>query len=160
LPFASTSPPPFRNGVADPSGPVSATISVYDLIGVDTKLSLTKDGFSACFGAGFGVGGTAVGFDPFGDLDDDKIALELSLKGQYGPAKLELGTEISECRKVKPKGELCVGVACTKLEKDAKGKANLGLKTKPGDLQPSDLISSGGDGITAKVAGKVCQAVK
>ncbi len=149
-------------GVADPAGLGSVGVSVYDIIGVDTKLAWKPgEGFSACFGVGLGVGGTSVGFDPFGDLDEDGVTLEGGVKEQLGPAKLDFGFEISECAKLKTRNDLCVGIACANLDKLAEGRPETKLKAKPETLQPSDVLKSEqGAGLTAKVAGKICQQVK
>jgi RHS repeat-associated protein len=145
-------------GVVDRSGLASIEVSAYEGIGVDTKLSWTRDGISACFGLGFG-GGVSLGLDPFGDLDDTKVALDGKIKGQLGPGKLEFGVEISECRNVKPKAELCSGLVCTRLDKD---NPNLQAKGKPAEFDNGLLRSLGqeGVGIKGKLGAKFCQQAR
>lgn len=146
-------------GLVDRSGLVSGEIGVYDGVGADAKFSLTGEGFSACFGFGFGAGGTSIGLDPFGDLDEDRVALEVRVKGQLGPARGELGFDISECANVKPKAEACLGLLCTKFDK---GKPNVQVKGNPKDLTDGLMKSllQEGTGFRGKAGAKICQQVK
>ena len=108
---------------------------------------------------GFGVGGTTIGFDPLGNLDDDGATLEARIKGKAGPAgSLELGFDIGECADVNFKGNACVGLACAKLDElFLKRRPETGLSGKaPKPFQPSH-IKGEKSVVTGKFAGKFCQ---
>ncbi|MCW5890928.1 MAG: hypothetical protein KIT14_10280 [bacterium] len=149
----------------DRTGLTSVEVSAYEVIGVDAKLALTPDGLSACFGLGFGGGGGSVALDPFGDLDDNKVALDAKVKGQLGGVKAELGGEVSECRKTKFKGEGCVGPLCSKLDKTLDKQFNGQLKAKPEEFREGldgllGKFKDTGMGLKLKVGAKICQQVR
>jgi RHS repeat-associated protein len=158
-------------GSADPSGLAAGSLSVYEGIGIDLKWSVTRDGFSACTGGGFGGGGIMLGIDPFADLDDDGLSFDAHLKGRIGPAKVDLGVEFSPCRNYndisdrfsfKPKASACVGAACTKLDKWVGGEPNLGVKARLDEDKSTDFKAKGDvkSGVSGKFAAKVCQQIK
>lgn len=119
-------------GVVDRSGLTSVSVSVYKFVGVDVKLSITRDGISACTGAGVDFGSRSktvgLGLDPFGDLDPSAVVIDGKLQANYGPLKGEAGVEvqIDDCIEVRPIARGCLfGTACTNLVKDLSGKPNV-----------------------------------
>jgi len=133
----------------------SAGVSVYDGIGAGFKLSWTDGGISACFEAGFG-NSASVEVDPSGGLDENGVSLEAKAGFKFGIGKIEAGVDIGECAKVKGKVEACVGPLCSKAG-DGSFKDKLSLDEKGSFKNPYKGV---GLGLTAKIAGKICQQAK
>lgn len=115
--------------LVDPAGAASAEVGICRGICVNTKLAITSDGVSACFGAGGGIGNT-VDLNPFGGLDpqtDFGVKGALGISGGPLSASVEVEATSTDCSPtVKPK--VCVSVVCLGDALDPKAEnAGLGL---------------------------------
>ncbi len=154
--------------VVDPSGLFAYGLTVCDLVCVGTKLSLTRDGLSACAELGFGSGSSTV-IDPMSGLDENGFSLEGKISAKISVISAEMGFEASECANIKPKAQICVGPVCEKVGKTntlgddllkPKGKISLEADKNDGSVKAKNPLAGSEAKVSAKIAAKVCQQVK